>query len=425
MLTNIRIQHLVAIILLLALLVVNIVLTHQVFTKPFPGHNDFMTPWEATRAFWLDGLNPYGEEATARIQMQIFGRPPLPEEDPGFFSYPLYATYFIVPLADMPYSWASAIWMVLLEACLVLTLFLVLSLFEWKVSPAMMPIIILWWLFFYPSARGLILGQFSHFVFLLEVLTLWAIARQNDNLAGIVLGISTLKPQMGYLLVPFLLLWAWRGHRWRFIQAFIATFLILMASSFVIYPAWFTEWLHRLSVYPSYTLGSPIWLLTQDYLGLGDVGEWTVTLLLYGLVLWSWWMVLVQRKNERLLWAIVWTLTITHIVAPRTASPHFVVFLIPVVFFAQEWQRRYAGRINWRTGVMLFTLFLLPWIQFIATVGGVGNEQEDPSTHLILPVVMLAIMWFSRRMWWENAPRIDVVDNAIPESSPELAQGEA
>ena len=138
MLSNSKIQHVVAGILLFVLLVVNVVLTRNVFTRPFPGHNDFMTPWEATRAFWLDGLSPYGVEASERIQMQIFGRPPLPEEDPGFFSYPLYATYFIVPLAGIPYSWASAIWMVFLEVCLVITLFLALSLLEWYVPPILM-----------------------------------------------------------------------------------------------------------------------------------------------------------------------------------------------------------------------------------------------------------------------------------------------
>ena len=166
------------------LIVVNTILTRQVFTEPFPGHNDFMTPWEATRAFWQDGLNPYGEEATERIQMRIFGRPPLPEEDPGFFSYPLYATYFIAPLGNLDYSWASAIWMVALEVSLIISLLIIVNIFKWELSPAGITVMILWTLFYYPSARGLILGQYSHFVFLLEVLTLWALFKGHDDIAG-------------------------------------------------------------------------------------------------------------------------------------------------------------------------------------------------------------------------------------------------
>ena len=107
------------------------------------------------------------------------------------------------------------------------------------------------------------------------------------------------------------------------------------------------------------------------------------------------------------MWTIMWTLNITHIVAPRTASPHFVVFFdcgyILCFHMAEECIKKGA---RWRINLMLFTLFLLPWIHFMLTVGGVNGEQEDPSTHLILPLVMLVIIWFSRKYWWENAPSI-------------------
>lgn len=423
MLNNIKPVHIGMTLLLLGMVIANVVLTHNVFTEPFPGHRDFMVPLEASRAFWLDDLNPYGDETTMRIQLRDFGRPALPEEDPGYFAYPFYATYFFTPLVNVSYAWASAIWMVLLEICLVMSLFLMLSLFEWQPSPRTMIGLILWMLAFYPSARGLILGQISHLVFLLEILALWAIVRQKDNLAGIALGISTLKPQMGYLFIPFLLLWAWRARRWQFIQAFMATFLILMASAFVIYPDWLSEWLHRLSVYPSYTLEAPTALFSQHYLGLGDIGETLFTIALYSLVLWSWWMVLIQGKTERFIWCVVWTLILTHIVAPRTATPHFVVFTVPIIFLANLWQKHHQSKFNWQVGLVLFALFLLPWVHFLLTVGGVSNEQEDPSVHLTLPLIMLGVMFFSRRLWWEHAPRLQSTSQV--HSLPELTMSEA
>ena len=242
-------------------------------------------------------------------------------------------------------------------------------------------------------------------------------------MAGIVLGISTLKPQMGYLLIPFLLLWAIKQRRFRFVGVFSGTFIFLLGITFVIYPEWLSEWLHRLSVYPSYTLGSPVFLLTQEYLGLGNIAEWATSGILYALVLWSWWMILVKNKNERFMWTLMWTLNITHIVAPRTASPHFVVFLIAVAFFASTWRKVYEKGARWRINLMLFTLFLLPWAHFMLTVGGVNGEQEDPSTHLILPLVMLVIIWFSRKYWWAHAPTIDMVET--DEHSPKLAEIEA
>lgn len=389
-------------LLLLGLAVVMVVMTHNVLTSRFPGHNDFMTPWEATRAFWHDGLNPYGPAATERIQDLIFGRPPLPEEDPGFFSYPLYGTYVVLPFSYSEYAWASAAWMVFLEACLIGALLLSLSLYHWWPRPWVLLGLALWTLAFYPGARGLILGQIGHVVYLLQVFALWAIWRGQDRYAGIALGISTLKPQMGYLLVPLLLLWAWRSGRWRFIRAFISTFAVLMASAFLVYPGWFGEWLHRLSVYPSYTLGSPVWIITQHYLSLGDLGEWTLTLALYVLVFSAWWPVLVARQTDRLLWVVMWTLTLTHIVAPRTASPHFILFVPLLVFYLRGFGQ--AGR-SWLSLVLLLLLLVLPWVHFLTTVGGVNGEQEDPSVHLALPILFLVLLWLTRRAWWQDGPQ--------------------
>lgn len=401
------------------LFIIVVIATHNVFTRPYPGHNDFMTPLEATRAFWLDGLNPYGPEATERIQNRIFGRPPLPEEDPGYFSYPFFTTFLLLPFVSIHYAWASAIWMVLLEACLIIALFIILDMFRWQPRPGLMTILILWALFFYPGARGLLLGQLSHFGYMLQMLGIWALLRRRDNVAGIAFAVSTFKPQMGYLLIPLLLLWAMKERRWRFIGVFSAVFLAMIGAAFVIYPAWLAEWLNRLRLYPTYTLGSPVWIITQYYLNLGRVGEWGLTLALYAALLWSWRMLLVQNHTERFMWVIIWTLTITHIVAPRTASPHFVVFTLPVVFYCRALVNR---PVVWGKTLILGSFFILPWVHFVLTVGGVAGEQEDPSTHILMPFFMLGLLWATRQMWW-NAPFVPRPD-PVAEVSPHQEEGQ-
>jgi hypothetical protein len=361
-----------------------------------------MTPFEATRAFWFDGLNPYGSEATERIQFRIFGGPPRPEQDPGYFSYPLYATYLIVPVANLEYTWASAIWMVALEVSLIGAMILILGLFRWRPPPVFLGMLLLWTLLFYPGGRGLILGQYSHIVFFLQMLTLWGLSRNEDALAGTSLAISTLKPQMGYLLVPFLLLWAYKKHRWQFIYWFAGIFAGLLAVAFAVFPGWFGEWLNRLNLYTSYTPASPLSIIAGDYLGLDDVGERGLRIILYGLTLWPWALILLKGRDEWLMWTIVWTLTLTQLTAFSSATPHFVTFMIPIVFYV-IWIKEHGGRYSTllNSGILLVIL-ITPWVHFLMTVGGVDAEQEASSVQVAMPVIFLAVMWLTRRMWLKS-----------------------
>ena len=57
-----------------------------------------MSRWEGVRSYWRDGLNPYGEAASANIQQRIYGRMAADDEDPGYFAYPFYTVFVLLPL---------------------------------------------------------------------------------------------------------------------------------------------------------------------------------------------------------------------------------------------------------------------------------------------------------------------------------------
>jgi hypothetical protein len=388
--------------IVLLLFVVMVVAVRTTFTAENPGMNDFMSRWEGARSFFEEGVSPYSEQASLNIQERIYGRPVIENEDPGFFVYPFYTVFVVGPTVPFEYSWASAIWMVLLIACLVGGLFLLLSLYRWRPPPLVLGGLLLWALLDYFASRGLILGQPSHLVYLLQVLTLWALFRRYDTAAGVALAISTLKPQMGYLLVPFLLLWGLRGRRLQFVGALGVTFAGLMAASFALQPDWFGAWIDQVQLYPEYTsaaypdTGSPVWIITQHYLGLGDTGEWVVNLAFILPMLWAWYTVLVENRCERLLWAVVVTLVVTHLVALRTATPHFVVFNIVIIFYL-KWLQRKRGA----TLAVLAFLFVFSWAHFLITVQG-RNSLEHPSLFLPLPLVTFALIWLTRRLWWSD-----------------------
>lgn len=390
--------------LLISVLVGNIAATHAFLTGPHPGHNDFMSRWEGVRSFWREGLNPYGEQASANIQRRIYGRPAAEGEDPGYFAYPFYTVFLLWPLVYVSYAWASAIWMVVLEVCLVGMLALLLDLFRWRPRPWLLAVLLLWALLNYYSARGLILGQPGLVVVFLEVLTLWALSKDHQRLAGAALAVSTLKPQMGFLLVPFLLLWGWRSQRRVFMISFAAVWGGLMALSFIVEPSWFGDWIDQIRRYPSYTdIGAPVWIVMQHYLGAGDIGEWAVNLALYAVMLWAWYGVLIRRQAGRLMWTVALTLTITHLSAVRTATPHYIVFAIPLIFYLKLLAKRGKAGAAWSAAI-LAALAIGPWIHFLATVEG---EFEHASVYLPVPFATLAVLWLTRRAWWRAEPFVD------------------
>jgi hypothetical protein len=324
-------------------------------------------------------------------------------EDPGYYAYPMYTTFLIAPLALLDYAWAEAVWLALLMACLISATVLLFDVVQWRPSPVMLGVTIFWALFFYPAARGVLLGQPGIAVYFLEVLTLWALMKGRYGLAGTALAISTIKPQMGFLLVPFLLLWGIRERRWRFVGWFSGVWGGLMLLSFLVLPSWFSEWAGQISRYTSYTaIGSPVWVLSRVYLRfLGPVGEGVITVLLVTLMMLAWWRVLAKRQPGLFGWTLMLTLVITHLVALRTATPHFVVFVIPMMFYFRQLvasDRRCGQRVVFATQLVLLVGL---WALFLTTVEA---KFEHPAMYLPLPFGILIVLLTSRTMWVRENP---------------------
>lgn len=389
-------RRLLGLALIAALLGANVYISYTIFTRPFPGFNDYMTPWEAARSFFYDGLDPYSAEASLNIQQRLYGRPALPDEQPNHFAYPFYALFIAWPLIHVDYAWATAVWLVVNEALLVGALLLLLDFYGWRPRPLTLAGLLLFALLAYPAARGLLLGQVSHLVYFLHVLTLWALARRHDRLAGLALALSTFKPQMSVFLVPFLLLWGLRARRWRFLTGFAALFGALIALSFALQPGWVAGFVDQLTLYPTYIeVSTPAWVIAQYLLGLGRAAELALNAAGLAVLLWTWYAVLAQGRTERFWWTVMMTLTITHLIGLRTATPHFIVFTIPLVFYLRDLAR--AGR-GWHAAGLLAALVILPWLHFLLTLG--SGKFEHPTLFLPLPLLALAALWLTRRAWW-------------------------
>src|SRR5258708_37027726 len=322
-------------VLVLAFIAINTWILYTFLTSKYPGATDFFQRWRGAKGFWVEGRDPYSPEMTHQVELEEFGGPPDPALDqyPGDFVYPFTFAVLIAPLTVLDYATASAIWLALIGTSVAISFILMLDLFNWRPAPWLLMIGVLWAITFYPAARGLFLGQPGTFVVCFELITIWALAKNHDTLAGILLGLTTYKPQLGILLIPFLLLWAARFGRWRFIMVFAAVSIALLAASFILLPSWFGDWIEQVNRYSGYTPnGSPVYGLANVYLPfLGKTGELLITIALAAFTLWTWVPVLWRRDMSGFYWTIALTFTVTHIILARTAKPHFVVFLFVLV----------------------------------------------------------------------------------------------
>lgn len=248
-----RIPQRTIILIALGLLVLFVLSTwgmYTYFTSKVPGANDFYPRWKGTELYWHAGVDPYSDEATAAIQRGIYGRLAEPDEDQVLFVYPFYTVFLLWPLIGLEYAWVQAIWLTLLMFILATAVLLTLRLIDWQMPPWLLALILLWSIIFYNSARTVILGQFAAIVFLGVTGCLLALKHERDGWAGILLTLTTFKPQMSYLLIPALFIWAIGQRRWRFLSAFVVTMALLTGLSFLLLPTWLFSFIAQVRFYP-------------------------------------------------------------------------------------------------------------------------------------------------------------------------------
>jgi hypothetical protein len=371
------------------------------FSEENPGGNDFLARWMGVRAWLQEGISPYDPQVSLATQKAIYGRPANKEagEDIGHFVYPFTAMVFFAPFGVFEYPLARALWMTTVEMSLFALALLSIRLVRWPVSTGKAMLLVIFSILWYHGMRCIMLGQFAALEALLIVLALYSIYRKRDFSAGIYFALATTKPQMAYLLLIYVLIWAISMRRLEIIWGFLSAMGLMLATSLLFFPDWPLQMLRQLIEYPTYTeTVSPLSILAGWLPGIERQMNLFMhtTFIMYLLVEW----VLAFRKEVRwFLWTALLTLVITSLVSFRTATTNFVV-LLPVLFLIfknMEDRWRQAGKI----AVWFFMAVWLvgAWWLFVMTVAG---NQESELMYLPLPFFSLFGLWWMR--WWHVKP---------------------
>ncbi|MCB0162663.1 MAG: DUF2029 domain-containing protein [Anaerolineae bacterium] len=391
-------------LILIGLLVIIIALqsvaVYMVFTSKFAGANDFFVRWLGGREYLLHGTNPYDQSVAEQAQRAMFGRLTTPEDkDEAYFAYPLYTLYFFWPLSLLPYAWAQAIWMTVLQFMLLGVTVLSIRLAGWSPPKWLFWLTLFWGIFFYNGARSIILGQFSVLVGLALLVGLWAIESRRDLLAGICLAITTIKPQMVVLVIIFLLIWALFQLRWRIVLSFGLSLVTLVLSSMLLVPTWPIDFVRNAIAYSDYVaFGTPLENLLHFLLpdSLATPLTMLLSLLFFLTLLPGWWLAFKGRPGAYT-WAIMSTLIVGSLIAFRSATTNQIILYLPLFFFFQ----RLTGPQRALTAAIIEGLLLvIMWGAFIVTLAG---DWEHIMLHGLLPALVLILYAADWHHLWQSA----------------------
>ncbi|MBI1800341.1 MAG: DUF2029 domain-containing protein [Chloroflexi bacterium] len=355
------------------------------YTHVFASANDFYIPWRATRELVFNGRDPYSEAVARDIQLQLFGAVRAAGEHQYTFAYPLYVSLLLAPFTLLPYDAAQALWQSVLLMIVLAAVPLVANESRAKyLLPA-----VLFTLLFYPTARGLILGQMAVAAFGAVVLARWGLMQGHDRIAGAALALALVKPQESYLVVALVLVWAVARRRTQLLVAFSAVIGICLLASWLWMPEWPRAFLTGAAAYAAYVgVGSPVQVASTLFGSLADPLAWAVTLALLM------WLAVTLWREARTGWPqferlLMLTLMISQLIAIGTATTNQIVLLLPLFWLVRAMLSR-ALKL-----AALSAFLVAPWVVFAATLVG---KDEQPIAFVPVTVGLL-LLWLSQPLW--------------------------
>lgn len=374
-----------------------------------PGGSDFLPRWVGIRNFLMDGTSPYSEETTAEIQRLFYGRPARPGEDQVLFVYPFYSIFIFAPFALIPdFNTARAVWMTVLEICLILTAAAGLVLSRWRIPPFMLALLMLFASLWYYGIRALMNANVSVLIALFVVLALLAVRWEHDALAGFLFALSTIKPQMTMILILFVLIWSYSNRRMILFWSTVGTVLLLTAITALFIPNWIWQNLVQLVAYPEYTLPTtPGEIFTVWMPGVGSRLGWSLTVIVVATLIWEWaqaW----GKETRWFFWTAYLTLVLSQLIGIPTATENYILLFPALVIVFTAWDEQWGALGRSLIIISMLGLFFGVWWLFLATLEVGDQPIQSPVMFFPLPVFLVIGLYWVR--WWMLRPEQPLLD---------------
>jgi hypothetical protein len=347
--------------------------------EPVGNRSDLYPRWLGARELLLYGRNPYSPEVTQRIQAGYYGRA-LGEEksahprDEQRFAYPLYAVFLLAPFVWMPFMVVRYIFTALLIILCIWSVLVWPSVMGLRWNTSIKVGVALLVLSTLQVMQGVSRLQLSLVVFALLSSAVWFTVRRHFWLAGILLAIGTIKPQLIVLPGIFLLMWSLASHNRRnLLIGFVAALATLLVAAELIQRGWVTAFFYGVVAYHRYAAGSPLEFLFPPFVA------WIFILAALAFTAVRFW----QSRNApatspEFQGALALGMSITTLVVPIGGGYNHI-FLLPA--FVVLYSNRHKAHAYRPVRLLLgspWILVVLPWLTVLTLIawGGIRTPND-------------------------------------------------
>ena len=351
---------------------------------------DLYSPWVGTRELLLHQRNPYGPEVTHEIQMVFYGNAIYQNyEEPGIgivneqrFAYPVYVVFLMAPIMYLDfatvYRWAPFV----LGLLAALSVPLCMDLLRWRLPWNQVAAITLFVVSSPQIVQGMHHQQLAMVVGCLLVAGAWCVSKNHLATGGVLLALSTIKPQMSLLPLCWFLIWTignWSERR-NLLIAFLASLTALMVAGELLLRGWTSYFVAGIAAYRKYAPTSSLLRVA-----LGDtLGEIVGGIIMLALLVLAW-----RSRSEAadsLQFASMFAAFLmgTVLTFPLFTPYNQVLLILPVMLLLRDWKA--LPRFSRRVSVVLVSW---PWIMSAALLLSAAR-LNSPNQLPLLPSFLVS-----------------------------------
>src|SRR5947209_6388169 len=292
--------------------------------------SDLYPRWLGARELLLHGRDPYAADVTRDIQTGYYGRPldprrPNDPKDQQAFAYPLYVVLVLAPTVRFPFPLVQRAFLGLLLVLTASSVLLWLRALQWRISLTAKLLWIILVVGSFPAIQGFKLQQLTLLVAALLAAAMACLVQRRFVIAGILLAMASIKPQLISLVAIWIIIWIsgnWRERRKVFWSA-AACIAFLLAG-------WVGEFRAAMSSYYQYTGGG------RSILDVAMSPRWgrgASALLVFVQIFLLWKLRREPEGSRAFHWSVAAVLATTLIIVPMFA-PYNQVLLVPCAMLA-------------------------------------------------------------------------------------------
>lgn len=336
------------------------------YSRPRGNLSDLYPRWLGARELLLHHRDPYSQQVTREIQVGYYGRlldssrPNDPKDRQGF-AYPVYVAFLLAPFLHLDFAPLRAGFTWVLAGLIVVSVLLWAKALCWQLSASAKVIFILLVIGSFPAAQGIKLQQLTVLVSAMLAAAAAALAAGWLWLAGLLLALATIKPQLVVPLLIFLLLWVigdW-PKRWPLLASFSLAMACLLGASHWVLPGWIGKFMAALAAYRQYTGGVSILTALLTPLGGGIV----TTGLIVALAVLGWKLRQAPAGSPPFNLVLSLVLAVTVVIIPTWAPYNQLLLLPALILLCRDWRRLVRfGRLSRLLYLLVTALVFWPWL---------------------------------------------------------------